>query len=113
VGSGAAVTVPVGAGVLVEVEVEVQAHASSATATTSAAHAGRPRMVFLRMRSPDILSSAICKYPHRWPSHHWVDGPDTCCDHHRMDQTTGPDRFSSASRAPPGTELAPFEIKTG
>jgi hypothetical protein len=20
-----------------------------------------------------------------------MDGPDTCCDHHRMDQTTGPD----------------------
>ena len=57
---------------------EVHAEASSATATVSAASHGRaerPRLVFLGMRSSDILSSPISKYPHRSPPHHRVDGP--------------------------------------
>jgi hypothetical protein len=49
---------------------EVHAAATSATMTASAARngrAGRPRLIFLRASSSDILSSYICQYPRRSP----------------------------------------------
>ena len=69
-------------------------------------HAGRPRLVFFRMRSSDILSSAISKYPHRWPSHHRVDGPDTCCDRRRMDDLARPVRAAPGRPADPAAMAA-------